>query len=147
MGNGSGAVTGGRELPQLLALGFGVVYVLVGLAGFLVTGFSGFAEPNTNEKLLGFELNPFHNVGHLVTGMTGVLLARTLAGARLYGWILVASHIGLLVFGVLYANQETALNFFSFNIPDNVLHVGVILVGLAIALLPGHAARRHHAAA
>ncbi len=38
MGNGSGAVTGGRELPQLLALGFGVVYVLVGLAGFLVTG-------------------------------------------------------------------------------------------------------------
>ncbi len=46
------------------------------------------------------------------------------------------SHVGLLLFGVLYANKETALNFFSFNDADNVLHVGVILVGLAIALLP-----------
>ncbi len=147
VGNGSGAATGRRELPQLLALGFGVIYVLVGLAGFLVTGFSGFAEPNTNEHLLGFELNPFHNVGHLVTGMTGVLLARTLAGARAYGWILVVSHIGLLAFGLLYANEETPLNFFSFNVPDNILHVGVILVGLVIALLPVDAARRHHAAA
>ncbi|MDP9433200.1 MAG: DUF4383 domain-containing protein, partial [Actinomycetota bacterium] len=72
-----------RELPQLLALGFGAVYVLVGLIGFLVTGFSGFAEPNTDKLLLGiFEVNPFHNVAHLLTGMTGLLLGRTLAGAR-----------------------------------------------------------------
>ncbi len=78
----------------------------VGLVGFLVTGFSGFAEPNTDQHLLGiFELNPFHNVGHLVTGMTGLLLARTLGGARAYGWLLVVSHIGLLAFGLLYANQ------------------------------------------
>ncbi len=132
----AGTRSAGRELPQLLALGFGAVYVVVGLLGFLVTGFSGFAEPNTNEQLLGFELNPFHNVGHLLTGMTGLLLGRALAGARAYGWVLVVSHIGLLAFGLLYANQDTALNFFSFNGPDNVLHVGVILVGLVIALLP-----------
>jgi uncharacterized membrane protein YjdF len=31
------------------------------------------------------ELNPFHNVGHLVTGVTGLLLARTLGRARAYG--------------------------------------------------------------
>ncbi len=139
-GNAVGARAGQRELPQLLALGFGAIYVVVGLLGFLVTGFSGFAAPNTNNHLLGFELNPFHNVGHLVTGLTGVLLARTLAGARAYGWLLVVSHIGLLAFGLLYANQDTALNFFSFNVLDNILHVGVILVGLAIALLPARAA-------
>lgn len=113
-GNPAGTTTGGRELPQLLALGFGTVYVLVGLIGFLVTGFSGFAEPNTNEHLLGiFELNPFHNVGHLITGLTGLLLARTLAGARAY---------------------------------DNLLHAGVILAGLVIALLPARQAQvGHHA--
>ncbi len=127
---------GRRALPQLLALAFAVVYVLVGLVGFLVTGFSGFAMPNTDKFLLGFELNPFHNVGHLVTGMTGLLLAHTLGGARAYGWLLVVSHVGLLVFGLLYANEATALNFFSFNVADNVLHVGVILAGLVIALLP-----------
>jgi hypothetical protein len=140
VGNRAGTRAGGRELPQLLALGFGAVYVLVGLLGFLVTGFSGFFEPNTDQHLLGFELNPFHNVGHLLTGMMGILLGRTVAGARAYGWLLVVSHIGLLVFGLLYANEETPLNFFSFNVPDNVLHVGVILVGLVIALLPARQA-------
>jgi hypothetical protein len=127
--------TGTRYVPQLLALGFAAVYVLVGLVGFLVTGFSGFAEPNTNQHLLGFELNAFHNVGHLVTGLTGLLLGHTLGGARAYGWLLVASHLALLAFGLLYSNQETALIFFSFNAADNVLHVGVILVGLVIALI------------
>ena len=133
----NGTTTQRRTLPELLALGFGAIYVVVGLVGFLVTGFDGFAEPNTDEHLLGiFEVNPFHNVGHLLTGMTGLLLGRTLGGARAYGWVLVVSHIGLLLFGLLFANEETALNFFSFNAADNVLHVGVILVGLVIALLP-----------
>jgi len=142
-----GTDTNGRSLPELLALGFGAIYVLVGLVGFVVTGFDGFAQPNTDKHLLGFELNPFHNVGHLLTGMTGLLLARSLRGARAYGWVLVVSHIGLLAFGMLYANQDTPLNFFSFNIADNVLHVGVILVGLAIALLPAHQAEARSRAA
>ncbi len=146
--NDAGPTTGGRELPQLLALGFGAVYVLVGLVGFFVTGFSGFAEPNTDQHLLGiFELNPFHNVGHLVTGLTGIVLARTLGGARAYGWLLVVSHIGLVAFGLLYANKETALNFFSFNVADNVLHVGVIVAGLVIALLPAKRVGTGHATA
>ncbi len=146
--NDAGPTTGGRELPQLLALGFGAVYVLVGLVGFFVTGFSGFAEPNTDQHLLGiFELNPFHNVAHLVTGLTGIVLARTLGGARAYGWLLVVSHIGLVAFGLLYANKETALNFFSFNVADNVLHVGVIVAVLVIALLPAKRVGTGHATA
>lgn len=146
--NDAGPTTGGRELPQMLALGFGAVYVLVGLVGFFVTGFSGFAEPNTDQHLLGiFELNPFHNVAHLVTGLTGIVLARTLGGARAYGWLLVVSHIGLVAFGLLYANKETALNFFSFNVADNVLHVGVIVAGLVIALLPAKRVGTGHATA
>lgn len=125
-----------RTLPQLLALGFGAVYVVVGLVGFAVTGFSGFADANTNDKLLFFELNPFHNVAHLLTGMTGVLLAAKPSTARLYGWVLVASHIVLVAAGLAAANEDRALNFFSFNGPDNVLHVLVIVVGLVIALIP-----------
>ncbi len=137
-----------RTLPQLLALGFGAVYVVVGLVGFAVTGFSGFADANTNDKLLLFELNPFHNVGHLLTGMTGLLLARTLGGARLYGWLLVGSHIVLLGAGLAAANEESALNFFSFNGADNVLHALVIVLGLVIALMPAReiaTARSAHA--
>ncbi len=139
--------TRGRELPQMLALGFGALYVVVGIVGFLVTGLNGglrgFAEPDTNKLLLGmFELNPFHNVGHLLTGMMGLALGWTLASARFYGLVLAASHVMLLGFGLLYANRESPLNFFSFNQLDNVLHAGVIAIGLVIAFLPTAAERR-----
>jgi lipoprotein signal peptidase len=80
----------------------------------------------------------------LVTGLTGLLLGCTLGEARAYGCLLVASHLAPLAFGLLYANQETALIFFSFNAADNVLHVGVILVGLVIALLPARQAEAGH---
>ncbi len=50
-GGANGTTTRGRTLPQLLALGFGAIYVVVGLVGFLVTGFGGFAEPNTDQHL------------------------------------------------------------------------------------------------
>jgi hypothetical protein len=46
-----------RHPSQLLALAIGAVYTLVGLLGFLVTGFDNFAA-ETNKTLLGFEINP-----------------------------------------------------------------------------------------
>ena len=48
--------------PQcpLFAAVFGAVYVLVGLAGFVVTGLSDFAA-TSSDKLILFGLNPLHN--------------------------------------------------------------------------------------
>jgi uncharacterized membrane protein YuzA (DUF378 family) len=60
-----------------LALAIGVVYLLIGLLGFFVTGFENFAS-ETNETLLGFEINPLHNIVHVLIGAAGIALARTL---------------------------------------------------------------------
>ena len=108
-------------------MAFGVVYVLVGLLGFLVTGFSGFVMPNTDKLLLGFEVNPLHNIAHLSLGLLGIAMARTLAAARAYGWLLAVSHVGLALLGLFVANKTTPLNFLSLNVADNILHVLVIL--------------------
>jgi hypothetical protein len=124
----------GRTVPQLLALAFGVVYLLVGLAGFLVTGFDDFAS-HTDETLLGFEVNPLHNIVHILIGAAGIALSRTLAQARLYGWLLVAGY-GLVFLYGLYAVDNPDDNFLSINAADNVLHILTVLAGLAIALLP-----------
>lgn len=63
-----------RHPAQWLALIIGVTYTIVGLVGFALTGFSGFAAPE-GELLLGvFEINPLHNVVHLVIGLAGVAL-------------------------------------------------------------------------
>jgi hypothetical protein len=71
-----------RHPDQWSALAVGVVFLLVGVTGFLVTGFDGFADPD-GELLLGFfEINPLHNVVHLLIGATGVALWQPLARAR-----------------------------------------------------------------
>jgi hypothetical protein len=57
-----------RHPAQWLALAIGIIYVLVGVAGFAVTGFDGFAEPE-GDLLFGiFEVNPLHNIVHLLIG-------------------------------------------------------------------------------
>ncbi|HVL97882.1 MAG TPA: DUF4383 domain-containing protein [Egibacteraceae bacterium] len=53
------------------ALVFGIVYIAVGIVGFAVTGFSDWLV-NTDERLLIFELNAFHNIVHL--GIGGLLI-------------------------------------------------------------------------
>src|SRR5215218_5274449 len=86
-GSATGARTG-REPHQLLALIIGVVYLLVGLAGFLVTGFDGFAAHDQEETLLGFAVNPLHNIVHLLIGAAGIAMARRSNSARTFGWLL-----------------------------------------------------------
>lgn len=60
---------------QKAALVLGGVYIAVGLAGFIVTGFTPLVEPG-NAKLLIFEVNPFHNIVHLVVGGMWILASR-----------------------------------------------------------------------
>ena len=58
---------GNKTPAQMFALVFGVVYLVVGVVGFAITGFDNFAA-ETDEKLLVFAINPLHNVAHLGVG-------------------------------------------------------------------------------
>jgi ABC-type transport system involved in multi-copper enzyme maturation permease subunit len=126
--------TPSRHPAQLLALAIGAVYTLVGVLGFLVTGFDNFAS-ETNQTLLGFEINPLHNIVHLAIGLAGLALWRRLDTARTYGWLLAAGYGLAFVYG-LFAAGNSDVNFLSINGADNVLHLVSALAGLAIALWP-----------
>jgi hypothetical protein len=117
-----------------LALAIGAVFLLVGLLGFLVTGFDNFAS-ETDKTLLGFEINPLHNIVHVLIGVAGIVLARKLATARTYGWLLVIGYGATFLYGLFAVGNEN-LNFLSLNWADNWLHLGSVLLGLVIALLP-----------
>ena len=129
-GTGRGAMT----WPQLLGLAFGAIYLLVGIVGFFVTGFGDFFAHDTNQTLLGFEINGMHNVVHILIGVAGLLLARTLAGARTYGWLLAIGYGAAFVYGLIAIGKPW--DFLSINAADNVLHIATAIVGLVIALLP-----------
>ena len=123
----------GRTVPQTLALAFGAVYLLVGIVGFFVTGFDDFFG-HTDETLIVFDINPMHNVVHILIGVAGLALARTLAGARTYGWLLAVGYGAAFIYGVLAVGKDW--DFLNLNWADNILHLVTALVGLVIALMP-----------
>jgi hypothetical protein len=123
-----------RHPSQVLALVIGAVYTLIGILGFLVTGFENFAS-ETDKTLLGFEINPLHNIVHLLIGLAGLALWRRLDTARTYGWLLAAGY-GLVFLYGLFAAGNSDINFLSLNGADNGLHLVSAVAGLAIALWP-----------
>jgi hypothetical protein len=133
-----------RHPSQLLALAIGAVYTLVGILGFLVTGLEDFAA-ETDKTLLGFELNPLHNIVHLAIGLAGLALWRRLDSARLYGWLLAAGYGATFVYGLLAVGNRD-INFLSINDADNGLHLVSAIAGLAIALWPAQRTARRRLA-
>jgi Domain of unknown function (DUF4383) len=118
---------------RLVAAVFGAVYLLIGILGFFVTGFDDFAGTDTNEKLLGFELNGLHNVVHLLIGVVLLVAARNGVGAAkgantlVGGVYLLVGIIGLFIL-------DSDANILSLNGADNVLHLASALVLLGVAL-------------
>jgi hypothetical protein len=133
-----GAGSRGMTWPQQLALAFGVIYTLIGIIGFFITGFGSFFG-NANgmtmehhETLLGFMINPMHNVVHILIGVAGIALSRTLSGARTYGWLLAVGYGAAFVYGLIAVGKDW--DFLNLNWADNILHLVTALVGLGIAL-------------
>lgn len=137
----TGTTRPGMTWPQMLALAFGAVYLIVGIVGFFITGFENFAGnengalmEHTDEHLLWFMINPLHNVVHIVIGVAGLALSRTLAGARTYGWLLAVGYGAAFVYGLIAIGEEW--DFLNINAADNWLHILTALVGLVMALGP-----------
>jgi len=124
----------GMHPSRIIALTIGAIYTLIGIAGFFVTGFDQFAGV-TNETLLGFEINPLHNIVHLGIGLLGLAMSGTIRSARSYGWLLAAVY-GLTFLYGLFAVGNDDINFLSLNTADNWLHAVSVAAGLAAALWP-----------
>ncbi|MDR7385074.1 DUF4383 domain-containing protein [Promicromonospora iranensis] len=131
----STSATHTRAPHQWLALTIGVVYLLVGIAGFFVTGFDGFAEHDHDQTLLGFAVNPLHNIVHLLIGLLGVIMWSSPGRARTFGWLLVIGYGAAFVYGLIAVNNPD-INFLNINAADNWLHILSVVAGLAIALWP-----------
>ena len=123
-----------RSPAQTLAMVIGVVFLLVGVAGFFVTGFDNFAKPS-DDTLLIFQVNPLHNIVHLLVGVAGVMLARTVEGARTYGGLLALAYGIAFVYGIFAVGKDTSINFLNLNQADQILHLLSALAGVAIVMM------------
>jgi hypothetical protein len=131
-----------QSANRLVGTVFGAVYLLVGLAGFVVTSGTGFAGTEGGTLLL-FEVNPLHNIVHLAIG--AVLLAAATSSTRaarsansaVGATYLLVGLLGLFLVG-------SGANILALNGADNVLHFAsaVLLLGVGLAADRDPAAQR-----
>ena len=118
---------------QTAVLVAGIVFVLVGVAGFLTSGSSMEADPSMAPALLGlFPVNLVHNVVHLALGIWGLLAARSWAGARMYARAAGTLYLLLAVLGLVVPDGFGLVPIGGADIALHaVLGLGLLVVGLA----------------
>ena len=127
-----------RTPVQNVARLVGIVFLLVGIAGFIpgitTNLYDGleFAGEDGNAKLLGlFEISILHNIVHGLFGVAGLALAATVSGARNFLIGGGAIYLLLVVVQAIGAGDWVPLVG-----PDVWLHLvlGVGMIGLGVAL-------------
>lgn len=130
-----------RTTVQKAALVVGIVFLLVGVLGFIpgiTTNYDtlSFASHHSDARLLGlFQVSVLHNIVHLLFGVAGLAFSRTVRGARSYLVVGGAIYLVLFVYGLLVP-QDSAANFVPLNGADDVLHlllaIGMIALGTVL---------------
>lgn len=130
---------------QKVALIVGIVFLVVGLAGF-IPGLTQSSESlqaagsGSEALLLGvFQVSVLHNIVHLAFGIAGVALAGRARASRFYLIIGGLVYLVVWIYGLLAVGNDQ-LNFLPVNNADNWLHlalaIGMVLLGIFVSREP-----------
>ncbi|TFY99190.1 DUF4383 domain-containing protein [Ramlibacter henchirensis] len=124
------------SILRRFALVFGIVFLLVGVAGFIPGITVPHDHPNVMLKsglglVLGlFPVNVLHNIAHLLFGAWGLAASRTDAASRTYGQGVAIAYAVLTVMGLVTAgNLHTLFGFVPLYGHDIWLHAVLAAVG------------------
>ncbi|MFN2616351.1 MAG: DUF4383 domain-containing protein [Thermoleophilaceae bacterium] len=116
-----------RSPAQLYALIFGVVLVVAGIIGFFYS--SDFGSPGKVDGVLGIlDVNAWHNIVHIATGLLGLAAAGSYLYSRNYAFGLGAVYVVIAIWGFIIGDGDSILGFIPVNTEDNFLH---LLIGVA----------------
>jgi hypothetical protein len=119
-----------RSPAQIYALLFGLTLVGAGIVGFFYS--SDFGDPGKVDGVLGIlDVNGWHNLVHIATGLIGLAVFASYGNARLYAIGLGAVYVVIAVAGFIAGDGETLLSIIPVNTEDNFLHLILGLLGLA----------------
>jgi Domain of unknown function (DUF4383) len=125
-----------RTPVQVAAAAVGVLFLLIGVLGFvpgITTNYDtlSWSGHHSGAMLFGlFAVSVLHNLVHVAFGVAGVLMGRTLSGARIYligGGLVYAV---LWLYGILI-DLGSDMNFMPLNRADNWLDLG-LAIGMAV---------------
>ncbi len=123
----------GRTPAQVYALVFGITLLVAGVAGFFAD--SSFGDLGSNvqgDDLIVFEVNGWHNLVHIASGLLGLALMGSAAGARAYALGFGVVYLAVTIWGFVDGNDVIGL--IPVNSADNWLHVAIAVTGILAGL-------------
>ena len=104
--------------------------------GFFYSG--AFGKPGKVDDVFGvLDVNGWHNLVHLATGLVGLAVWRSYFGARGYAIGLGVVYTVVAIWGFVIGSGESILGFLPINTEDNVLHLLIAVAGLMAGVAAG----------
>lgn len=130
-------MNGDRSNPSMLYAGVvGATLVLVGIIGFFYNA-SFTSDESVRDAVFGvFDVNGWHNVLHVLTGVLGLVAYSAGAHtARTYALTIGVVYLVVAAWGFAVGSGDSILSIVPVNSEDNILHLllGVAGVGAALA--------------
>jgi Domain of unknown function (DUF4383) len=130
---------------RLYAMVVGVVLVAAGIIGFFYES-SFTTDESVRGSVFGLlDVNGWHNVVHIATGLLGILAARRVASARTYCLLFGIVYLLVCIWGFAVGNDGSVLGIVPVNTADNILHL--LLAAGGFAAYAASAPRRETGAA
>ncbi len=122
---------------RLFCLLVGGVLVAAGVLGFFYDSSFGI-DPVERDAVLGIlDVNGWHNLVHILTGVIGLKAAGSYGAARGYAFIFGGLYLVVAALGFVAGDGEELFNLIPVNTEDNVLHLLIGAAGIwALILTP-----------
>jgi drug/metabolite transporter superfamily protein YnfA len=127
----------GRSPAQLYALVFGVVLVGAGILGFFYEASFATGDKTLVERdaVLGIlDVNGWHNLVHILSGVIGLLVVGSYANARVYALAFGGIYIIVAILGFIYGDGDSIFKIVPVNTEDNILHALIGVAGLGAGM-------------
>ena len=129
---------------RFFALVVGATLVAVGVVGFFYES-TFTTNAGVRDGVFGlFDVNGWHNVVHLVTGLVALALANT--HAREFALGFGALYLVVAIWGFILGDGGAILSIIPINTADNILHLLFAVGGLAIYAVTARARERSQSA-
>ena len=124
-----------RSPAQVFALVIGLTLVVAGIAGFFYNASFSTGDDLPRDAVIGIlDVNGWHNLVHIVSGVIGLLLAGSYDGARLFALAGGAVYLIVAIVGFMAGDGGEIAGLVPVNTEDNVLHLLIAIAGLGAGL-------------
>jgi hypothetical protein len=124
-----------RSPAQVFALVIGLTLVVAGIAGFFYNASFATGDDLQRDAVIGIlDVNGWHNIVHIASGVIGLLLAGSYDGARLFALVGGAVYLVVAVVGFIAGDGGEIAGLVPVNTEDNLLHLLIAIAGLGAGL-------------